>query len=192
MEKRIDTRPTLCIDVDDTLVGNFMLPLLNLYMGKTHRRADLKYANVQENFAAGAERDKFLDFCFSKTFYDGIELLAGADEVMRKLNKKYQLYLCTDTLVPEREWQSDKVFADRWQMLKRHFPYLSPTQFIFMRAKTLLRVDVFIDDRIANLAGATTKLLFTSPPNADIPDTELRALGVKRVNSWSEVGECLL
>ena len=49
-----------------------------------------------------------------------------------------------------------------------------------------------IDDRISNLEGARTKLLFTAYHNKNISNTDLSQDGIIRVNNWYDIENILL
>ena len=69
----------------------------------------------------------------------------------------------------------------RW--LERHFPFLSPRNYVFLGDKSILRADVLIDDMAKNLRIFEGQgLLFTAPHN--VAETEF-----ERVNNWREVAQ---
>ena len=55
-----------------------------------------------------------------------------------------------------------------------------------------MNFDIRIDDRLNNLSGATTKLLFTAWHNKDLSKEELKKKNTIRVNSWKEIEDILL
>ena len=56
----------------------------------------------------------------------------------------------------------------------------------------VLNVDIKIDDRIDNLNGAKTKILFTAYHNKNFSDETLEKEGIKRANSWYDIEKLLL
>lgn len=51
---------------------------------------------------------------------------------------------------------------------------------------------IYIDDKVNNIEGATTKLLYTAWHNKDITKEELEKQNIIRVNNWKEIGKILL
>ena len=53
-------------------------------------------------------------------------------------------------------------------------------------------MDIRIDDKINNLDGAKTKLLFSAYHNKNMLDSELSSMGIERMNSWLDIRDRLL
>ncbi len=125
--------------------------------------------------------------------YKDIPIKEGVQEILPKLNEKYDLLLCTDFLIPNYEWQADKEFISKFNMLKEKFSYLNPKQFIFMRRKQLLHADIMIDDKPTNFGEHIgQKLMLTAYHNKSLNDSILKEQGITRVNSWYEIADILL
>ena len=71
-------------------------------------------------------------------------------------------------------------------------PFINPHNFIFLGNKSVLNCDIKIDDRLDNLNGAKTKILFTAFHNKKISEKNLKKQGIKRVNNWKEIEQLLL
>ena len=63
---------------------------------------------------------------------------------------------------------------------------------IFITNKSLLNIDIKIDDRINNLDNCETKLLFSNWHNRNIPKEELEEKNIIVVESWKDIEELLL
>ena len=61
----------------------------------------------------------------------------------------------------------------KYKYLIKNFPFLDPNNNVFLRNKSVLNIDIKIDDRIDNLNGAKTKILFTAYHNKNISDKAL-------------------
>lgn len=73
----------------------------------------------------------------------------------------------------------------RW--LRRHFPFILPSHYVFCGDKSILRAAYLIDDQPKNLIGFEGQgLLFTAPHNTS---TDTSASGFVRVNNWQEVAQ---
>ena len=72
-------------------------------------------------------------------------------------------------------------FADKFQWLERHFPFIPPSRIVFCGDKNIVNADVLIDDRSRHFKGFRgTGILFTAPHNV----TETADL---RANNWNDV-----
>ena len=70
--------------------------------------------------------------------------------------------------------------------------FIEPRNYIFTADKSIINCDIKIDDRIDNLDGAKTKILFTAWHNKNISKDELNNKGIKRANNWKEIENIFL
>ena len=183
----------LIIDIDDVLVDSYMFIMLNKFLGTTYKEEDFSDYYLEDAIKDPKQLDEYYKFIFTQDMYKDIPIKEGVQEVLPKLNQKYDLLLCTDFLIPNYEWQADKEFISKFNMLKEKFSYLNPKQFIFMRRKPLLNADIMIDDKLTNFGEhVEKKLLFTAYHNKGIDDSVLSKQGATRVNSWFEIADLLL
>lgn len=68
--------------------------------------------------------------------------------------------------------------------------FINPKNYIFACDKSVANCDIKIDDKINNIEGVKTKLIFTAWYNKDLRDEELKSKNIVRVNNW--LGEFLL
>ena len=183
----------LIIDIDDVLVDNYMLSSLNKFLGTNYGEEDFSGYYLQNVISDPKKQEEFFKFLFTQDMYRDIPIKDGVNEILPKLNEKFDLLLCSNILIPNHEWQADMEFISKFAMLHRNFPYLSPNQFVFMSRKQLLHADIMIDDNPANFGThIDRKLLFTAPHNKNIPASELSKHKITRVNSWAEIAALLL
>jgi len=189
-----ETKKVLIIDMDEVMYEDWAPRAYCEYVGIDFAKYKRKTGYIQELFPDKEELDKFVNFFLSiPNYYDNVPLKPGARKVIEKLNKKYMVYICTDYLFKNYEWESDKVLLNKTKALARDFPFISPAQYIFMRGKQLLHADYLIDDRAWNFGPhIKTPLLFTGHFNKNLTANELSEKVIKRVNSWKEIGELLL
>ena len=125
--------------------------------------------------------------------YKDIPVKPGVLEILPKLNKKYDLLLCTDILIPNYEWEADKEFVSKFNMLKEKFSFLNPKQFMFMRRKELLHADIMIDDKPTNFGPhVKQKLMLTAYHNKKLDNDTLKKQGITRVDTWQVIASLLL
>jgi len=189
-----ENKKILIVDMDEVLYQCWASVLYAKFTGTQFKSENRKTLLIQALFNTKKELDAFVDFSFSQeNYYYGIPLIEGAQEVMRKLNEKYSLYICTDYLFKGYEWTSEKAILFKTEVLKRDFPFINPEQYIFMRGKHLLHADILIDDRASNFGPHINQgLLFTAIHNKGMTDKELKDKNLIRVNSWKQIGEILL
>ena len=95
-------------------------------------------------------------------------------------------------IIPEILDETSFLLPQKYDFLRKTFPFINPHNFIFLGNKSVLNCDIKIDDRIDNLEGANTKILFTAFHNKNINESELEKQGIKRVTSWKEIEKLLL
>lgn len=186
-------KKVLVIDIDDVLVDSYMFIMLNKFLGTNYKEEDFSNYYLEDAIKDPKKLDEYYQFIFTQDMYKEIPIKEGVQEVLPKLNKKYDLLLCTDFLIPNYEWQADKEFISKFNMLRERFSYLNPKQFIFMRRKQLLHADIMIDDKSTNFGKHIgQKLMLTAYHNKGLDDKTLSKQGIKRVNSWYEIAKLLL
>ena len=74
----------------------------------------------------------------------------------------------------------------------KELPYITPFQYIFLYDKSLLNIDIKIDDKPDNLTNCERKILFNAWHNNNLTEDELNKLGIERVNNWYEIKEKLI
>ena len=183
----------LVVDIDDVLVNNCLLIMLNKFLGTNYKEEDFEGYNTQDIIKDEEKLNEYYNYVLSNDMYSDVVVKEGVHEVLPLLNEEYDLYLCTDILLPNHEWQADGEFVSKFKMLREKFSYLHPKQFIFMKKKQLLHADIMIDDKLSNFGEyMSKKLLFTAYHNVNMSEEELNSKGVTRVNSWYEIADLLL
>ncbi|MGH9548343.1 MAG: 5' nucleotidase, NT5C type [Terriglobales bacterium] len=112
-------------------------------------------------------------------FFADLEVIAGSQEALLELSRHHDIYITSAAMeVPSS-------FADKFQWMEKHFPFIPPGRIVFCGEKNIVNADVLIDDRSRHFKGFRgTGILFTAPHNA----TEAAEL---RANNWSEVLQIL-
>lgn len=148
------------------------------------------HAYVQE--VTRSQTEEFWEFVKNKNFYEKAPLFQDAKTVLEKLNKKYDVYIVTSYLWKETIDLSGNNLRDKYYYLKEMLPFVDPAKYIFTTNKSLMNFDIRIDDRLHNLDGAETKILFTAWHNKDIGEDELESQNVIRVDTWKDIADILL
>jgi len=116
----------------------------------------------------------FLD---AEDFFEDLPLMAGAQEVLRDLSTRFEIFIATQAMTVPNS------LGPKYRWLQRHFTFIPPTHYVFCGNKSILRADYLIDDLPRNLQRFQGEgLLYTAPHN-------LAATGFTRVNDWQEVAQ---
>ncbi len=111
----------------------------------------------------------------AEDFFEDLPLMPGAQEVLKELTARFDVFIATQAMTVPNS------LGPKYRWLQRHFPYISPTRYVFCGNKCILRADYLIDDLPRNLERFEGQgLLYTAPHNVTVS-------GYTRVNNWEEV-----
>ena len=121
-------------------------------------------------------------YLHTKGFFRNAPLIEGCVDVVKELNKKYELFIVSAAM------EFPNSLTEKTEWLAEHFPFISWKQIVFCGLKTVIRGDIMIDDYCRNLdpfEGQT--ILFTQPHNFGMNNKRHT-----RVSSWDEVAKIFL
>lgn len=119
-------------------------------------------------------------FPYRANFFRTMKPNAHSQEVLEKLNKKYELFIVSAAM------EFPQSLTEKLEWLGEHLPFLSWKQFVFCGSKAVVYGDYMIDDLPHNLEKFNgEKLIFTAPHNIHLNHFQ-------RLNNWKEVGEKFL
>ncbi len=178
------------VDMDDVLTYGSFAKILEDYLGY---KPD--FDNIKNYYIQDILEDKKEDF-FSKfkdlDMYEDATLLPDCYEVLKELNKHYKVYICTDYIWREIVEYAGNNLKNKYNFLYHKLDFIEPQNFIFVGDKSVVNCDIKIDDKVNNIEGVKTKLLFTAWHNKDLTDDELKKQNIIRVNNWKEIASILL
>ncbi|HTH55585.1 MAG TPA: hypothetical protein VL728_06035 [Cyclobacteriaceae bacterium] len=170
----------LIVDMDDVLAdatGQF----INFYQkefGVLVPRESLNYKEEGDGFPG--HREAVSGFTFRKDFFRTMIVNEGSQEVMKKLNGKYDVFIVSSAM------EFPNSLNEKLDWLNEHFPFLHWKQFVFCGKKSIVHGDYMIDDLPHNLETFNgTKFLYTAPHNMQFNH-------FKRVNNWKEIEDYFL
>lgn len=183
---------TIMIDMDDVITCNNFEMNVEKYFGHKFDFSAFNGYRLQD--ALGKEKENFFNWLKENNFYDGATLLPDCYNTIKKLNEKYEVYIVTDYVWPEKEMldHNGKFANDKYIFLRQNLDFMKPQQFIFATNKQLINCDIKIDDKLDNLVGAPTRLLFSAYHNQSLTNDELTEQNITRVNNWLEIENILL
>ena len=124
--------------------------------------------------------DLVWSFLFKPGFFRTAKVIAGSQEVIAELNKKYEVFIVSAAM------EFPQSLSEKHEWLKEHFSFITWQQIAFCGSKRIIKGDYMIDDHIKNLEFFDgKKILFTAPHNAHVE-------GYTRANNWNEVAEMFL
>ena len=108
-------------------------------------------------------------------FFADLKVIEGSQEALLELSRHHDVYITSAAMeVPSS-------FADKYQWMEMHFPFIPPSRIVFCGDKEIVDADVLIDDRSRHFKGFRgTGILFTAPHNA----AEAAPL---RAHNWNDV-----
>ena len=113
-------------------------------------------------------------------FFVSLDVIEGAQEVVRELSEHYEVFIVTAAMeVPTS-------FSEKYIWLRTHFPFIDPMNYVFCGHKFVIAADYLIDDHVRHFETFPGEgILFGAPHNASEE-------GYRRVRSWAEVRELFL
>lgn len=183
---------TLFVDVDEVICQSEFLNEINKFLGTNYKINDFSDYFIDDILGSDENKVKFYEKIKNKNLYENPIIYDNAVEVLEKLNKKYDIYICSACVMFGNIINSGIYFKHKYNFLIKHFPFLNPEHFVFTNGKNIFNADIQIDDNIKNMQGnIKTKLMFNAYHNQNITDEELEKHNIKRVYSWNEIYEIL-
>jgi 5'-nucleotidase len=175
-----ERRLRIAVDMDEVIADAFgkHLRLYNQRAG-TNLTAQLVSEKGLGALIPLEQREEFNAIPHSEGFFADIELIAGSREALLELSRNHDVYITSAAMeVPSS-------FADKFQWLETHFPFIPPSRIVFCGEKSIINADVLIDDRSRHFKGFRgVGILFTAPHNV-AEHADLRA------NNWDDVLQIL-
>lgn len=171
-------------DIDNCLnnLGERMLEVYNARSGKNIQMQDITSYNFAECLPK-SDADGICSLFKEKELWDSLKPLSGARETLKKLIQQgHRIYLATATDPVNFEWKCS------W--IKTFYPFIPVDHIIRIMDKSLLRVDVMIDDHMDNLIGNVCERICLDYPYNRSSSKDY-AYSIYRVYNWSEVATAI-
>lgn len=170
-----DRRLRIAIDMDEVMADALAehLRRYNAAYGTKLTSTDVRGRHLEDCIppAHRTATEAMLD----ASFFEDLEVLPDCQAVVRELSERYDVFIATAAMdVPCS-------FDAKFRWLRRHFPFIPPSHFVFCGDKSILDAHYLVDDRAHHFARFKGEpLLFSAPHNS----AETR---YPRVASWREV-----
>lgn len=181
---------TIMVDMDDVITDTNFSTILEDYLGYKPDYSAVKGYYVQD--ILGDKKEDFFKYFVTRNLYENATLLEDCYNVLKKLNKYYKIYICTDYIWREVISYAGDNLKNKYEFLYQELDFLKPQNFIFACDKSIINCDIKIDDRPHNLKGAKKKILFTAYHNKEMTQEELRKDNLIRANNWLDIENILL
>jgi 5'(3')-deoxyribonucleotidase len=171
----------IAIDMDDVLADTLAEHIIryNRDHDEAVTKADLAGKWMWE-IVSTDRQERLEGYLRSEDFFENLEVMADSQRVVKALAQQYEVFIATAAM------EFPNSFSSKFRWLRRHFPYLPPTHFVFCGDKGILNADYLIDDQPRQLRRFSGEgILFTAPHNLNVN-------GYRRVDNWQQVEQLFL
>ena len=170
----------IAIDFDSTLFPT-MEKVIEIYNKRHDTFIDISKIteySLHDNFPADVA-DELIALFVEKEVYDCLQPYKGAARAIKTLVEQgHEIYIATSTDVRNMEWKEE--------LLQKHFPFIPKKNLIRIHNKSLLNVDVLIEDKLDNLKSIfADRVCFNQPWNID-NDADY-VYSISRIHHWGEI-----
>ena len=174
----------IAIDFDSTLFPT-MEKVVELYNKKNNAAIDMSEItmyNLHDNFPSDVA-DELIELFVEKEVYSSLQPYKGAIRGIKTLIEQgHEIYIATSTDVRNMEWKEE--------LLQKHFPFIPKKNLIRIHNKSLLSVDVLVEDKLENLKNTfADRVCFDQLWNRD--DDFDYVYGVYRIHHWGEINNVI-
>ena len=168
----------ICVDMDEVMADTLAehLRRYNQAFDEEVTLEDLAGKGLWE-YTPLDRKEQLRAFLDAEDFFEDLPLMPGAQEVLRELSKRFEIFIATQAMAVPNS------LGPKYRWLQRHFPFIPPSHYVFCGDKGILSADYLIDDQPRNLLRFNGQgLLFTAPHNLAIE-------GFVRVSNWQEIAD---
>lgn len=168
----------IAVDMDEVL-ADALGKLIRLYNAEFSENltVDDMWGHWMVNILPVERQDRLMAYLQEKDFFEDLDVMPDSQRVLERLSGRYEIFVATAAM------EFPNSFGPKFRWLERHFPFLSPTRFVFCGDKSILHADYLIDDMPRHFQRfAGQGVLFTAAHNANV-------VAKVRVNNWLEVEE---
>lgn len=164
----------------DDVMADTTLHIMNHVNDRLNKNYKIEEIQNPEKYTVFREDYQIIkNILWEKGFFLNIPLMPDAQEVVKKLHQKYELFVVSAAT------EFPLSMAEKLEWLDKYFPYIGWAHTVFCGHKYMIKADYLIDDHEKNLGSFTgTPLLFNAPHNQHVE-------GFLRMNSWKDVEKYL-
>ncbi|MEO6830272.1 MAG: 5'-3'-deoxyribonucleotidase [Acidobacteriaceae bacterium] len=171
----------IAVDMDEVIADALgeLLARYNRQQNAHVTKHDLRGQWLWQVLPPGGQRliESYLQ---SGDFFEDLPVIPDSQDVLRRIAERHEVFIATAAMAFPNS------FSSKFRWLRRHFPFLSPHNFVFCGDKSILQADYLIDDMPHNLASFRGEgILFTSPHNIGNHD-------YRRADNWQQLADIFL
>ena len=174
----------IAIDFDETLFPTIekVVEIYNKRHNTNIEVSNITAYNLYENFSTDIA-DELIELFVDKDVYSSLKPYKGAIRAIKTLVEHgHEVYVATSTDVRNMEWKEE--------LLQQHFPFIPKKNLIRIYNKSLLNVDVLVEDKLDNLIQTfADRICFNQPWNVD--DDADYAYSIYRIHHWGEINNVI-
>ena len=170
----------ICFDIDNVIndLTEKTIALYNTRTEKNIQMSDITTYNFYDCLSK-EDADGIIALFKDKELWDSLKPLPHSKEVLQKLMKQgHRIFLATATDPINFEWKCE------W--LSRYFNFIPTDNIIRIMDKSLLKVDVMVDDHLSNLTSNVCERICLDYPWNQSTSKDY-VYDIYRINDWSEV-----
>lgn len=189
---------TILLDVDDVICISGYLDAINEFLGTNYEIDDFDSYYIEKDVLNEDQIEDFYKFVENRNFYKNPTFLPDAIETIKKLNEKYEIFICSAYVNYANKERAGRELTEKYNFLIESLPFLNSENFIFASNKNMFKADIRIDDKKSNLKGeGEIKILFPAHHNLSFTDEYLDKYNIIRAgrdwrNGWKEIENILL
>lgn len=170
----------ICFDIDNVMndLAEKTIALYNSRNSKNIQMSDITAYNFYDCLSK-EDADGIVGLFKDKLLWDSLKPLSHSKEVLKKLIKQgHQIFFATATDPVNFEWKCD------W--MSRYFNFIPTDNIIRIMDKSLLKIDVMVDDHLSNLtSNICERVCLDYPWNHN--SSKDYAYDIRRAYSWFDI-----
>jgi 5'(3')-deoxyribonucleotidase len=170
--------PRIAIDMDEVIADSLSeyLSRYNADFGQNLKKEDLLGQRLAD-LVSPEHWPRLNSYFDDASFFANLDVMEDSQNVIRELAAHYDIFIVTAAM------EVPCSFVPKFEWLQRHFPFISPDNYVFCGNKGIIAADYLIDDSIYQLQRFEGQgIIYTSPRN-------IHEKRFPRVNNWQEVRE---
>ena len=174
----------IALDFDETLFPT-LGRVVEIYNKRYNTNIELSQISTYRLYDAFSTdvADELLELFVDKEVYDYLQPYKGAVHAIKTLVEQgHEIYIATSTDVRNMEWKEE--------LLQKYFPFIPKKNLIRIHNKSLLNVDILVEDNLDNLKGTfAERICFNQPWNVD--EEADWVYSIYRIHHWGEINNII-
>ncbi|WP_175908255.1 5' nucleotidase, NT5C type [Burkholderia seminalis] len=154
----------IAVDMDEVIADAFSAQLA--WYQATHHYTLSRMACIGKPLSAlvsPAHAEMMKALLVDGRFFETLPVMPGAERALRALSARFELFVTTAAM----EYPNSCEYKFRW--LRRHLPFIEPSNIVFCGDKSIVRADYLVDDNVRHFRRFSGQgLLFDAPHNAGV------------------------